>query len=122
MSESAIDLLNNVFSHLLRNALDHGIEPPEERINQGKQGSGSINIVCNMQETETYLSISDDGKGVNLARLYNKGLEQNLWESNAAPSNEDIAALIFHSGLSNKESLSDISGRGVGMELSILHI
>ena len=110
------ELMSNVFSHLLRNSLDHGIETPEERAAAGKPETGLIELRTTNGDNHLQIHIKDDGKGINLERLFNKGIEIGKWQAGDQPSKEDIAALIFHSGVSTKEQVTSISGRGVGMD------
>ncbi|MDX1450984.1 MAG: GAF domain-containing protein [Oleiphilaceae bacterium] len=110
------ELINNVFSHLLRNSLDHGIESDDEREQAGKSKAGNIYVDAGWESEKPTLTIRDDGKGLNLERLFQKGVEMNKWSMDAKPSMQEVADLIFASGISTKESVSSISGRGVGMD------
>ena len=112
----ACDLMTNVFSHLLRNSVDHGLETPEERTHVGKASRGTIEISTEVKGDHLEIRLKDDGKGINLTRLYNKGIENGIWTESDQPSAQEIAALMFHSGVSTKDSVSSISGRGVGMD------
>ncbi len=120
INNEAEQFVINVFSHLLRNSLDHGIELPEQRLAAGKPKQGAIVIKAEVatESINGYLRIivSDDGKGLNIESLYNKGLELGLWQQGDKVDNNKVADLIFTSGLSTKEQVSDISGRGVGMD------
>jgi len=108
--------MNNVFSHLLRNSVDHGIELPQERIEAGKSESGTIEIETHQKEGHLEIVLRDDGKGINLTRLQQKGIEDGIFTEADQPLPEQIAALIFYSGVSTKDAVSSISGRGVGMD------
>ncbi len=110
------ELIGNVFSHLLRNSLDHGIETPEERRAAGKPEAGMIRLSTTNDEHHLLIHIQDDGKGMNLNRLFDKGVELGRWQPEDKPANEDIANLIFGSGVSTKDQVTSISGRGVGMD------
>ncbi len=111
------DLLQNVFAHILKNSLDHGIEAPEQRLKNNKPEAGTIIIKTVKADNNTMtLAISDDGQGINIPALKNKGHELNLWKENENINLNDIAQTIFASGLSTKKEVSDISGRGVGMD------
>lgn len=109
-------LLNNVYAHILRNCVDHGIESPEERTNSGKPESGSIVIESVSKDGKLYIDVFDDGRGLNVQRLFTKGIETGKWSEAAPPSFDELAQLIFDSGVSTKDVVSDISGRGVGMD------
>ena len=110
------ELITNVFSHLLRNSLDHGIETPRERTLAGKPEAGCIRMTTSSTDQHLQIHISDDGRGMNLQRLFAKGVELGRWQQDDQPAMEDIANLIFASGVSTKEQVTSISGRGVGMD------
>ncbi len=107
-------LLDNCMIHVLRNALDHGIESPEERTAQGKKPEGYIAVTAKIQEEKILLSIRDDGRGLALAKLRTKGIAVGVLTEKS--TRDEVAALIFYSGVSTAQSVSQISGRGVGMD------
>lgn len=113
---SAKPVLADVFMHLLRNALDHGIEPVQQRRALNKPEAGCIEITAQIQGQTLLLSVKDDGGGLNLDRLYASAVVNGYLAKDSAVFNRDVAQLIFTSGLSTKEQASDISGRGVGMD------
>ncbi|MDQ3231388.1 MAG: ATP-binding protein, partial [Pseudobdellovibrionaceae bacterium] len=99
----------------LRNSIDHGIEAPEDRLKAGKDEVGRINVVVE-EEPENYLvRIHDDGAGLDLGRIEALARKRGILEKEVA-TDDEIAAFIFHSGLSTAEKVTDISGRGVGMD------
>lgn len=104
------NFLKDIMTHLLRNSLDHGIEKPEKRAAKGKSEVGAIFI----KTTQDTIELNDDGGGLNLNVLAKKGQESGLFGADA--SDEDISQVIFASGVSTAEQVSDISGRGVGMD------
>ena len=110
------ETINNVFAHLLRNCLDHGIEIASERIEKGKTAAGTIQVVSTSKDQKFYLTVNDDGKGLNIKRLYGIGVKQERWQAGDAVDTRTICDMIFESGVSTKETVSDISGRGVGMD------
>ncbi len=112
----ACTLFSNVFAHLLRNALDHGIEPASERIKSDKAEQGKIEISAQQQSQCIDLVVCDDGAGLNLNKLYDKGLSDGVWTENDKPTVFEVANVIFVSGMSTKDIVSNISGRGVGMD------
>jgi ligand-binding sensor domain-containing protein/HPt (histidine-containing phosphotransfer) domain-containing protein len=112
----ANELMTNIFAHILRNSVDHGIELPDQRTRAGKPVSGTIEVTAAVNQHTLIICIKDDGQGVNLDRLFRKGVDIGKWNADAKPSSLDIANLIFTSGVSTKEQVSDISGRGVGMD------
>ncbi len=113
---TATELLTNIFAHILRNCVDHGIEAPAVRIERGKPASGNIEVRAVVIDERLYLRVKDDGQGINIDRLFSKGVELGQWAATDTPDYQAIANLIFVSGVSTKEQVSDISGRGVGME------
>ncbi len=114
----ATELMNGVFAHVLRNSLDHGIETPDVREQKNKAPQGTITIGFRHDEKQHRLDIvvRDDGQGMNMDRLRAKGHELNRWQTGEDVPLEQVAALIFASGVSTKEQVTDISGRGVGMD------
>lgn len=116
IKKSAEELVNNVFAHLLRNCMDHGIEAPEVRAGKGKAEQGVISIQCRTDGDKTRIHLSDDGQGLNLSRLYKKGLDAGHWQPGSSPSGQQVGELIFSSGVTTKDQVTDISGRGVGMD------
>ena len=109
-------MLNDVFAHILRNSVDHGLESTDERSVKGKSIHGNITIGTQVVDNAVKISVKDDGKGLNIVGLYNKGLSLGRWSAGENPAAIDIANLIFDSGVSTNTTVSDISGRGVGMD------
>ena len=120
MSESLMDPL----THILRNAMDHGIESVEERIKKGKDKEGKIIISATQESGQIVISITDDGNGINGEKVAEKALENGVitQEEYERMSEEDKVMLIFSAGLSTAEAVSDISGRGVGMDVVMNNI
>ncbi len=119
LDRSVIEEISDPLVHILRNAIDHGIESPAERIAVGKPEVGSVSITAWNQETYIYLSVKDDGKGIDGAALRRKAVEQGLVTREAAEMASDEAVLqyVFFAGLSTAKVVSDVSGRGVGMDI-----
>jgi two-component system chemotaxis sensor kinase CheA len=109
----AAGALKNVFVHLIRNALDHGIETSAEREAAGKSTAGRIHIEVQLQGQKLAVSVSDDGRGLPLAKIRARAQDAGLAD---ATSDEATAELIFRAGFSTAQQVSDISGRGVGMD------
>ena len=119
------NLITDVFSHLMRNSIDHGIESSEVRLAAGKPAYGTITIESKTTEqiptitgeglSCVALHISDDGQGINIKKLFDRGVDLGQWDLKDAPSLLDITQLLFASGVSTRDDISDISGRGVGM-------
>ncbi|MBK7725162.1 MAG: chemotaxis protein CheW [Dehalococcoidia bacterium] len=105
--------------HTLRNAPDHGIETPEERRAAGKPETGTVTVTAWNQETYIYLSVKDDGKGIDTRTLRAKVVEKGLMSRDAAEAATEEQAIqwIFMAGLSTAKTISDVSGRGVGMDI-----
>lgn len=110
-------LLNNIFMHVLRNALDHGIETPAERREQGKPEQGCIRIDAQEQDGAISFAVRDDGRGIALSKIFAKAVALGLYPADAArPAANEIANLIFTSGFSTADAVTEVSGRGVGMD------
>jgi chemosensory pili system protein ChpA (sensor histidine kinase/response regulator) len=105
------------FEHMLRNAVIHGIELPEERVEQGKPESGTITIRFRREGSEVVIDVSDDGAGLDLDAIRRKALERGVLQPDRDISHEELAQLIFHSGLSTASRLTQSAGRGIGMDV-----
>lgn len=118
IDRNILEALNEPLLHLLRNAFDHGIEDPETRQASGKPAQGTIEIRASHRNNRTIISIHDDGKGINLdkirARARQMGLDDMLL---AAASEDELISLIFEPGFSTSSQVTDLSGRGVGMDV-----
>jgi two-component system chemotaxis sensor kinase CheA len=117
IDKTVVEQLADPLTHLLRNAIDHGIEPPEERVAQGKPPQGSIHLAAEHRSGRIVIEVSDDGRGINRERVLARGRERGLVGPEAQPSEEEIDALIFLPGFSTAETVSSVSGRGVGMDV-----
>lgn len=105
------------FEHMLRNAVDHGIESPEERIAKGKPETGRIVLTLGREGGNVVIRLADDGRGVDLQRVRNKAIERGLMDPDAQLSDLDVMQFILHAGFSTAENVTQISGRGVGMDV-----
>jgi two-component sensor histidine kinase len=103
--------------HMVRNAVDHGLESPEGRKGVGKPPLGTITINAYNDEKEVIVEISDDGKGIDKDVIFNKAVQKGLVEENQDMPESEILALIFHPGFSTAAQVTSISGRGVGMDV-----
>ncbi|WP_339670139.1 Hpt domain-containing protein [Dasania marina] len=103
--------------HMLRNAVDHGIETKEQRQAAGKSPRGTVALNLAREGGEIVLTLSDDGAGVNLAAVQKKAIERGLMEQDASLSNHEILQFILQAGFSTAEKITQISGRGVGMDV-----
>lgn len=108
--------LKNVFMHLMRNALDHGLEAPDERVALGKSPQGAIVLDLRVADGRLELALADDGRGLALGRIRERALQQGLIAADAELSDEETAQLIFRPGFSTAAKLTAVSGRGVGMD------
>ena len=104
--------------HILRNAFDHGIEPPEERQASGKAEQGTITITAQQRSSRTVITVRDDGRGIPLEKIRSRAREMGLDESLLATASEaDLLSLIFEPGFSTASQVTTLSGRGVGMDV-----
>jgi two-component system chemotaxis sensor kinase CheA len=109
--------LNDPLVHIVRNSLDHGIESPEERLNFGKSDEGFLDICAERSEDRLNIRIEDDGKGIDANIIRKKAIKKGLIKKNNEMNDSEIIQLIFAAGFSTKEQVSDVSGRGVGMDV-----
>jgi two-component system chemotaxis sensor kinase CheA len=119
LDKSILDMLAEPIAHLVRNAVDHGIESPAERINDGKPAQGTVTLDAYHQGNQIVIEVTDDGHGLDRDRLVAKAIERGLLKQGdaAVMSETDINNLIFHPGLSTADQVTSISGRGVGMDV-----
>jgi two-component system chemotaxis sensor kinase CheA len=110
--------------HIVRNAVDHGLETPNEREAAGKPRRGSISITVTSEEASIYIEVADDGRGLDLAKIKSKAYERGgiTEEQLQAMSDKEAEMLIFDSGLSTKDQATDLSGRGVGMDVVMTNL
>jgi len=117
IDKSIADLIEAPLVHLARNAADHGIEAPQVRNQEGKPQQGHVEISAAETAEHILLEIKDDGQGLDLERLTQKAISMGLIEPNARLSEQDTINLLFQSGVSTANEISEISGRGVGMDV-----
>lgn len=117
LDKTVVERLGEPLTHLIRNAVDHGIEKPEVRIANGKPAEGKLHLSAEQRSGRIVISLSDDGAGINREVVLNKAIEKGLVAQGAQLSNEEIDNLIFAPGFSTAASVSNISGRGVGMDV-----
>ena len=117
--KNIIEGLADPLIHILRNSIDHGVEPPEERLLLGKPEDGSIRVKAYQDNDSVAIEITDDGRGIDVAAVRDKAVRRGLVSAEQAEmmSDHDAIQLIFAPGLSTTEQVSDISGRGVGMDV-----
>lgn len=115
LDRTVIDEIGEPLVHLIRNAADHGIETPEERKAAGKNPKGTVKLIAYQEGNKAIIKIEDDGKGINIEKIKSKA--NSLGISTDGMSDADIRNLIFMQGFSTSEVVSDVSGRGVGMDV-----
>ncbi len=118
LDRSILDRLNEPLLHVVRNAVDHGIESPAERIAAGKDEVGHITIAARREKDSIVIEVQDDGAGIDVERVRAGAIEAGMLHPDLADDlpPEEIVALIFRPGVSTAESVSEVSGRGVGMD------
>jgi len=117
LDKTVVEVIGDPLMHLIRNSVDHGIETPEERRAAGKPEVGTITLDAYHEGNHIAILVSDDGKGLDLDKIYQKALSRGLVSEREGLSDRDIANLIFLPGFSTAEQVTDISGRGVGMDV-----
>jgi len=119
LDKTIIEAIKDPLTHLVRNSVDHGIELPEERMKAGKDAAGKLTLRAFHEGGQVNIEISDDGAGLNLERIQQKALERRIItaEQSARMSEREIFNLIFLPGFSTAEKVTNVSGRGVGMDV-----
>ena len=117
LDKTVIERLGEPLTHLIRNAVDHGIEPAEERLAAGKSPEGTLTLSAEHKSGRILIRIADDGRGIDRERVLAKAIEKGLVVPDVIMSKEEIDLLIFAPGFSTAQSISNISGRGVGMDV-----
>ncbi|MEM9193545.1 MAG: chemotaxis protein CheA, partial [Myxococcota bacterium] len=117
LDRTLLERLSEPLVHLVRNSLDHGVETPEQREAAGKPIEGCVTLRAAHQSGNVVIEISDDGKGLDTERIRSKAVKQGLIEPNAARTVDEIHQLVFRPGFSTATEVSDVSGRGVGMDV-----
>ncbi len=112
-----IELLNDPLVHLIRNAMDHGLETPQERLAAGKPEKGRLQLAARHEGGEVHITITDDGAGINLDKVRQLSIERGLLEPDQEVPLQTLQMMIFEPGFSTASNVSNISGRGVGMDV-----
>ena len=117
LDKTVIESIGDPLTHLVRNAADHGLEPPEERLDNDKQEIGTIRLNAFHQGGNICITVEDDGRGLNRDRIVARAVKQGLISENEKLPDDQIWPLIFRPGFSTAEKVTDVSGRGVGMDV-----
>ncbi|MGB1238869.1 MAG: chemotaxis protein CheA [Pseudomonadales bacterium] len=117
IDKTVMEKIGDPLVHLVRNALDHGLETPQERLEAGKSEQGCIELSAYHQNGFIVIDIIDDGRGLNIDKIKAKAVERGLITSDQSLSDQEANELIFKAGFSTAEQVSDLSGRGVGMDV-----
>ncbi len=117
VDNTVIERLSDPLTHMIRNAIDHGIETPEQRLAAGKPAEGTVRVVALHRSGRIVIEVADDGAGINRKRVLSSAITKGLVPADAIMSDEEIDNLIFAPGFSTAAEVSDISGRGVGMDV-----
>lgn len=118
VDKTVIEQITDPLVHIIRNSIDHGIAKPEERKKSGKSGQGHLVLEAKYVGGEVWISVKDDGRGLDRARILSKAIERGLVDGNGEDlSDQEVWYLIFQPGFSTAEQLTDVSGRGVGMDV-----
>ncbi len=117
LDKSVVEKIGDPLTHLVRNAMDHGIEPAEVRVARGKPARGTVGLNAYHDSGSIVIQITDDGGGLNRDRILAKALERGLIEPGRQLSDREVFAMIFEPGFSTAEKVTNLSGRGVGMDV-----
>ena len=119
LDKSILEKLEEPLIHIIRNSIDHGIEPPEERVRLGKPRKGIIKLKAYYQGDRIFIVVEDDGRGIDIEKVKRKALEKGLVTEDKLEkmSEKELLFLIFNPGFSTAEKVSEVSGRGVGMDV-----
>jgi two-component system chemotaxis sensor kinase CheA len=117
LDKSMVEKIADPLMHLVRNSLDHGLETPQERLAAGKSRAGHLTLSARHETGAILIRIDDDGRGINRERVLQRAWNRGLVEQGVVPSDNDINMLIFEPGFSTAEQVTNLSGRGVGMDV-----
>ncbi len=117
IDRNMVDVISDPLVHMVRNAVDHGIESAEERSKANKPAQGTIRLAALRSGSNVLIKVGDDGAGLNRQRIVNKAIEKGLIESDKGMTDSEIFELILKPGFSTVENVTDLSGRGVGMDV-----
>jgi two-component system chemotaxis sensor kinase CheA len=122
LDKSMVEAIADPLLHLIRNALDHGIESREERLRAGKPPAGTIHLSAAQKGHTVTITVADDGAGINLAKVYELALTRKLAAPDKEYTNKEIMDFLFQPGFSTADAVTEISGRGVGLDVVARHL
>jgi two-component system chemotaxis sensor kinase CheA len=122
IDKSIAEQLSGPLLHMVRNSIDHGIEHPEERAFEGKEPTAHIRVAAYHQSGQIVIAVSDDGRGLNRQKILAKARQNGLIQHGAELTDSEVFLLIFEAGFSTAETITEISGRGVGMDVVRRHV
>ncbi|MEI8396442.1 MAG: chemotaxis protein CheA [Rhodospirillaceae bacterium] len=117
VDKTVVENLVDPLTHMIRNSIDHGLETPDVRMAAGKSRTGTVHLSAAHRSGRIVIEVSDDGRGIDRPRVLKKAIERGLLPAGSTPSDEEIDNMIFLPGFSTAEKISNISGRGVGMDV-----
>ena len=117
IDRNMVDIVNDPLVHMVRNAVDHGIEPPNERERRGKPREGTLTLRARHSGGNVFIELQEDGRGLNRERIAAKAIKNGLISTDSGMSDQAVYSLIFAPGFSTAEQVTDISGRGVGLDV-----
>ncbi|MBF0317922.1 MAG: chemotaxis protein CheA, partial [Nitrospirae bacterium] len=117
LDRTMIEKLADPLTHIVRNSVDHGIESPQERLDAGKPAKGTITLDAYHDAGSIIIAISDDGRGLNAEKIWQKAVKVGIVDPDKRPPDKDLYKLIFEPGFSTAEAVTNLSGRGVGMDV-----
>jgi two-component system chemotaxis sensor kinase CheA len=117
LDKTVIDELEEPLLHIIRNAIDHGIETPDERVIKGKERKGTLKLSAVQESNYVIIRVTDDGRGINFENVREMGISKGLIKADDALDKEGIVSLLFSAGFTTKQEATDISGRGIGLDV-----
>jgi two-component system chemotaxis sensor kinase CheA len=117
LDKNMVEKIEDPLKHIIRNCVDHGIESPEERKTKGKPEEGVVSLKAYQKEGRIYIEIGDDGRGLDEHRVLKKAISRNFISEGSTPTKEELYNFLFLPGFSTKDEVSEISGRGVGLDV-----
>lgn len=117
LDKTLIEQLADPLTHLVRNSVGHGIEPPDERLRAGKPPRGTVTLTAGQRQGKIHITVADDGRGIDIDKVFTKARQLGLVDGTVSPSPERAFELLFEPGMSTADSVNEISGRGVGLDV-----